>query len=215
MSIETERVRRIWDKVAPKFDKRVSFWERVLFKEGRQWVCSRAEGDILEIAVGTGRNLPFYPPEVRLVAIDLSAAMVDLARRRAADLGRNVDIRVGDAQSLEFDDDSFDTVVCTLSLCSIPDDARAVAEVRRVLRPGGRFIFMEHVRSPLFGVRLLQRLMNPITVRVEGDHMVREPLDHLRREGLEIEKKERYGLSIVERVVARKRRSASTIGVSR
>ena len=73
--------------------------------------------------------------------------MLDIARRRAGELGRPVELRLGDAQALEFEDATFDTVVCTLSLCTIPDDRAAVAEVRRVLRPGGRFVLLEHVRS--------------------------------------------------------------------
>ena len=119
-----------------------------MFSGGREWVCARAEGEVLEIAVGTGRNLPHYPDDVRLTGIDSVPAMLDVARRRAVELGRPVDSRLGDGQALEFEDATFDTVVCTLSLCTIPDDRAAVAEVRRVLRPSGRFVLLEHVRSP-------------------------------------------------------------------
>jgi ubiquinone/menaquinone biosynthesis C-methylase UbiE len=201
---ETERVLAIFQRAAPKYDKKITFWERVLFKDGREWVCSQVGGDVLEIAIGTGRNLPFYGREVLLTGIELSPAMLDIARQRARELGRTVDLRVGDAQSLPFDDERFDAVVVTLALCSIPDDAKAVAEVKRVLRAGGRFVLLEHVRSPLAPVRVLQRLIEPIAVRLDGDHYVREPLDHLRREGFEIERAERSGLGIVERVSARK-----------
>jgi ubiquinone/menaquinone biosynthesis C-methylase UbiE len=126
----------------------------VLFVDGRHWVCSQAEGEVLEIAAGTGRNLRHYPPGVRLTAIELSPAMLELARREATALGREADLRVGDAQALEFPDESFDTVVRTLSLCTIPDDRAAVGEVRRVLRPGGRFLLLAHVRSPVRAVRV-------------------------------------------------------------
>lgn len=201
---ETARVRRLWDKTAPKFDKRVSFWERNLFKDGREWVCSQATGDVLEIAVGTGRNLRFYPPGIRLTGIELSSKMLDIARERAHTLGREADLRVADAQQLDLPDESFDTVVCTLSLCSIPDDGRAVAEMWRVLRPGGHLLLLEHVRSPSRVVRMVQWLFERVTVPLEGDHQLREPLRHLRDQGFEIEKLERYGLGIVQRVAARK-----------
>jgi ubiquinone/menaquinone biosynthesis C-methylase UbiE len=201
---ETARVRRLWDKTASKFDKRVSFWERNLFKDGREWVCSQARGDVLEIAVGTGRNLRHYPEEVRLTGVELSPKMLEIAQQRAQAERRAADLRIGDAQRLEFPDESFDTVVCTLSLCSIPDDAQAVAEVRRVLRPGGRVLLLEHVRSPSKVVRVFQWLFDRVTVPLEGDHQLREPLRHLRAQGFEIEKLERYGWGIVERVVARK-----------
>jgi ubiquinone/menaquinone biosynthesis C-methylase UbiE len=111
---------------------------------------------------------------------------------------------VGDAQALDFPGGSFDTVVCTLSLCTIPDDRAAVAEVRRVLRPGGRFLLLEHVRSPVLPIRLGQRLLEPLAVRFEADHLLREPLDHLYAEGFEVEQLERSKLGIVERVAARK-----------
>jgi ubiquinone/menaquinone biosynthesis C-methylase UbiE len=199
---ETERVRRIWERVAPVYDRRIGFFERRLFAGGREWVCSRAAGRTLEIAVGTGRNLAHYPGDVDLTGIELSPAMLDRARERAARLRRDADLRPGDAQRLPFPDGSFDTVTCTISLCSIPDDAAAVAEVRRVLRPGGRFVFMEHVRSPSLPVRAVQRLIDPLTVRFEGDHVAREPLDHLRAQGFEIEELERLRWGIVERGVA-------------
>jgi ubiquinone/menaquinone biosynthesis C-methylase UbiE len=201
---ETERVRRIWDKLAPKYDKIIRLPERWLFAGGREWVCSQATGNVLEIAVGTGRNLEHYPADAGLTAVDLSESMLAIAKRRAEALGRRADLRVGDAQELEFSSASFDTVVCTLSLCSIPDDAKAVAEVNRVLRPGGRFLLLEHVASPGRLVRAVQSILEPIMVRLEGDHLVREPLVHLRREGFEIERLERLKWGIVERVAARK-----------
>lgn len=167
-------------------------------------MCSRARGETLELAVGTGRNLGLYPDGVKLTAIELSEAMLDIARRRAEERGVDADLRSGDAQALDLPDASFDTVTCTISLCSIPDDAAAVREVRRVLRPGGRFVLMEHVRSPVLAVRAVQRMIDPLTVRFEGDHVTREPLDHLRREGFRIDELERLKWGIVERVAATK-----------
>jgi ubiquinone/menaquinone biosynthesis C-methylase UbiE len=141
------RARRLWDRYASRYDREMAFWERILFGNGRAWVCSWAEGDALEVAVGTGRNLPFYPAGVRLTGVDLSPAMLAIARQRARAIGRQVDLRETDAQALPFADASFDTVVCTLSLCTIPDDRTAVAEMYRVLRPGGRLLLLDHIRS--------------------------------------------------------------------
>jgi ubiquinone/menaquinone biosynthesis C-methylase UbiE len=201
---ETERVRRLWDRAAPRYDKSMGFFERILFQGGREWVCSQAEGDVLEIAVGTGRNFSYYPDAIRLTGIDISEEMLTLARARAAELGREFDLRLGDAQSLDFSDASFDTVVSTFSLCSIPDDGKTVAEIRRVLRPGGRVLLIEHVRSPSRPVRAVQRLLDPLTVRFEGDHLLREPRDHLNAQEFEIERFERLKWGIVERAAARK-----------
>src|SRR6266540_2965597 len=208
-SRETQRVLHLYEKEAHKYDRQMRFFERLLFTGGREWVCAQAAGEVLEIAIGTGRNLPHYPPDVQLTGIELSPAMLELARARARELGRDVDLRVGDAQALEFPDESFDTVVCTLSLCTIPDDRAAVAEARRVLRPGGHFLLLEHVRSPLLPVRLGQRLLDPLAVRFEADHLLREPLEHLRAERFEVERLERSKLGIVERVTARKPSAAA------
>lgn len=203
-SEDTNAVRDHYDKTASRYDTQIRFFERVLFGHGREWVCSQAQGDVLEIAAGTGRNLRHYPPGARVTAIELSPEMLEIARGAAAALGRDVVLRQGDAQALDFSDESFDTVVCTLGLCTIPDDRAAVAEVRRVLRPGGRFVALEHVRSPVRAVRIGERLLEPLVLRFEHDHLLREPVDHLRAEGFEIERLERSKLGIVERVAARK-----------
>ena len=204
-SAETERIRELYEKDAPRYDATMGFFERVLFRDARSWVCSKAEGKTLELAVGTGRNLPYYPPHVELTAIELSPAMLERAQNRARELGRAADLRLGDVTALDFPGGSFDSVVCTFSLCTIPDDAAAVAEAGRVLRPGGRFLLAEHVRSTRPVIRAGQKLIDPLTVRFQGDHMVREPLRHLEAEGFDIEQLQRYGLGIVERVAARRR----------
>jgi ubiquinone/menaquinone biosynthesis C-methylase UbiE len=200
----TGGVREHYDKTASKYNRQIAFFERVLFGDGREWVCSQAEGEVLEIAVGTGRNLRHYPAGVRVTGIELSPAMLEIARREAATSGREVDLRVGDAEALEFEDESFDTVTCTLSLCTIPDDRAAVAEMWRVLRPGGRLLLMEHVRSPVSAVRIGQRVLEPIFLRFEHDHLTREPLEHVTAAGFTVERLERSKLGIVERLAARK-----------
>jgi ubiquinone/menaquinone biosynthesis C-methylase UbiE len=201
---ETERVRRIQDKEAPRYDRHMGFFDRILFAGGREWACSQVNGAVLEVAVGTGRNLPYYLADVRLTGIELSPRMLEIGRRRAGELGRDVDLRIGDAQALEFEDQSFDTVIITFGLCTIPDDRAAVTEAHRVLRPGGRLVLLEHVRSPSLTVRAVQRVLDPLSVRFAADHLVRDPLDYLGNVGFEIESMERLKWGIVERVVARK-----------
>ncbi len=206
VSSQTERARRIWAKHAPTYDERIGFFERPLFAGGREWVCSRASGEVLEIGVGTGRNFRHYPIDVRLTGVDLSPEMLAFARPRTVGAPIPIELQEGDAEALDFPDASFDTVVCTLALCSIPDSRRAIAEAKRVLKPGGRLLLLEHVRSPLGPVRLIQRLLNWFTVRLEGDHLTRDPLDDLESIGFTIEELERSKLGIVERVAARRPR---------
>ena len=200
----TERVRRHYDRSAGSYDRIISWAEKALFGGAREGVCSQARGEVLEIAVGTGRNFPFYPEGVRLSGIELSPKMLDLARRRARELGRDADLRVGDAHNLPYPDASFDTVIVTLALCTIPDHRRALAEAARVLRPGGELLLLEHVRSPVLPVRLLQRVLEPLTLLLDHDHLLREPLRHVEDAGLVVESLERSKLGIVERLQASK-----------
>lgn len=209
---ETERVRSIQDRTAGHYDRDMSLFDRVLFADGREWACSHAQGDVLEIAVGTGRNLVHYAADTNLIGIELSPEMLSIAHRRLAEVGVNADLRQGDAQALDFPDESFDTVIITLALCTIPDDRAAVREVRRVLRPGGQLVLLEHVRSPARAVRTIQRLLDPLAVRFEADHLIRDPLDYLGDEGFEIENVRRMKWGIVERVVARKQKPGDSPG---
>jgi ubiquinone/menaquinone biosynthesis C-methylase UbiE len=201
---ETDRVRAVQDKQAPKYDRQISFFERILFGDGRAWVCSQARGKVLELACGTARNLPFYGGDVELPGIELSPEMLAIGHQRAQELGHPADLRLGDVQALEFPDESFDTVTCTLGFCTIPDTRAAAAEAFRVLRPGGQLLLLEHVRSPARLVRGGQRLLDPLAVHFEADHLLREPLDYLPSVGFEIEEVQRSKWGIVERLRARK-----------
>jgi ubiquinone/menaquinone biosynthesis C-methylase UbiE len=190
----------VQDKHAGGYDRQIAFFERVLFGGGRQWVCSQAKGRVLELACGTARNLPFYPEDVQLTGIELSPEMLELGRKRAEDLGRQADLRLADAQALDFEGESFDTVTCTLGFCTIPDTRAAAREAFRVLRPGGQLLMLEHVRSPQRIVRGGQRLLEPLAVRFEADHLLREPLDYLPGVGFVIDEVQRSKWGIVERL---------------
>jgi len=198
-----DRWRRYWNKHSASYDREMRFFERVLFKDCRTWVCSRATGETLEVGVGTGLNLPFYRGDVRLTGIDLSPAMLAIARRRASQL-KHVDLREADAHGLPFPDESFDTVVCTFSLCAIPDEGQAIAEMKRVLRPGGQLLLADHVRGTAWPTRVVQRLLEVVTIPMGGEHFLRRPYDEVRAEGFQIATHERFNLGIVERLSARK-----------
>ncbi|MEV6873097.1 class I SAM-dependent methyltransferase [Amycolatopsis sp. NPDC051128] len=201
---EDDRVRRQWDSYASRYDRDIGFFERVQFRGGREWACAQAHGDVLEVAVGTGRNLPHYPAGARLTGIDFSPAMLDIARRRASGLGREIELREADAQALPFPDASFDTVVCTLGLCGFPDERAAIAEMHRVLRPGGKLVLLDHIRSHHSVILLGQRLLEKLTVRMLGDYQTRRPLPLVEEAGFVVDRQERLKLGMVERVAATK-----------
>jgi SAM-dependent methyltransferase len=196
---ESERVRAIYDRRGPALTPRDGGF---LFGDARSWLASQARGDTLEVGIGTGLTLAHYPPDVRLTGIDLSPVMLAAARVQAKVLGHAVTLRLANAMALDAADASFDTVVFCLVLCTVPDDRRAIREAARVLRPGGHLLAVEHVRSPHTLVRLVERLWEPIAVRQDGDHVLRDPVDHLASAGFVVETLVRSRLGIVERLVA-------------
>ncbi|RPF21263.1 class I SAM-dependent methyltransferase [Myceligenerans xiligouense] len=199
----TSRQRRLWERAAPGYDRSMVWFERNLLRDGRGWLGERTRGNVLLVAVGTGRDLPYLHDDVTSVTgIDLSPPMLDQARRRAAALGRDADLREGDAENLPFGDASFDTVTCVLSLCTIPRPEVALAEAKRVLKPGGRLLLLDHIGSTWPPVRLGQWLVEAITVPSSGEHFTRRQLGTVRDLGLEVVERDRYGMGMVERVHA-------------
>ena len=199
---ELERTRRLWDRYAAHYDREMARTERLLFPGGREWVCGQVSGNVLEVAVGTGRNLPYYGSGVTLTGIDLSPGMLAVARGRARDLGLDADLRVGNAEALEFGDAEFDMVLCTISLCNIPDYQAAIAEMYRVLRPGGRLVLLDHVASDRWWVLFAQRILEQVTRRTNGDYQTRRPLPLVAAAGFMVSHSERSKFGWVERLVA-------------
>lgn len=200
-----DHVRAAYARLAPRYDRSARRWDRLIgLDRGRRWVCQRAHGRVLEVGVGTGLSLEHYAAGVQLVAIDATPEMLELARRRSIRQGVSVDFRLAKAETLDFAEHAFDSVVFTYSLCTIPDPARALAEAHRVLRPGGSLLLTEHVRSPNPMVRSIQLLLDPLFQRLEADHLLREPLDAVTALGLVVGEIERSAFGIMERLHARK-----------
>ena len=198
----TARQQRVWDKGAASYDRQIAFLERTQFGGGRRWLGERARGRVLEVAIGTGLNLPHYPAGTTMTGVDLSPEMLAIARQRAADLGLSVDLRVRDAEHLPFQDSSFDTVVCALALCSIPRPAAAIDEMRRVLVPGGRLLLLDHVASTWPPVYAGQWLLERITIRTAGEHFTRRQLPLVVAAGFEVVENVRLRAGSVERIHA-------------
>jgi ubiquinone/menaquinone biosynthesis C-methylase UbiE len=173
---------------------------------GREWACTGARGDTLEIGVGTGLNLALYPRDVALTAIDLTPEMLARARSRAIDIDRPVHLREADATSLPFPDASFDTVVSTLTLCTIADPSAAVREAWRVVRPGGELRFFEHGRGSDRLSVCLERLLEPLTLRFEADRLLLEPDRVFRSAGVPATVVARTNRGVFWRVLARRPR---------
>lgn len=184
-----------WDRSAARYDEGSAALERRFLAAARLWVCERIVGEPLEVAVGTGTNFAHYPAGTPITGIEWSPAMVDRARAKADALGRAADLRVGDAEALPFGDASFDTVLCTFALCSVPDERAALAEAVRVLRPGGRLLLADHVVSTTWWVRAAQRAADLVSVPRQNEHFTRRPLLVVQALGLDIvdTRRDHYG----------------------
>lgn len=160
----------------------------------RRRVCAGLTGDVLEIGFGTGHNLPYIPAEVtRLLAVEPSGVSVKLARGRIQASPIDVQVIGLDGQRLPVDDASIDAVLCTWSLCTIPDPVAAVREAARVLRPGGMFHFVEHGRAPDERVRRWQDRLNGVQQRVAGGcNLNRDIAGIVTAGGLEIKQLDTY-----------------------
>jgi ubiquinone/menaquinone biosynthesis C-methylase UbiE len=141
----------------------------------RRELLSHAHGAVLEIGLGTGLNLPHYPPEVRkLTTVDPNLGMNRLAQSRIKETSIEIDQRLMSGENLPFEDNTFDCLVSTFTLCSIEDVGQAVSEVYRVLKPGGMFLFLEHGLSPEPRVQKWQRRLNWLEMRLaDGCHLDR------------------------------------------
>lgn len=210
--LSNSQVRKYFDKHAPSYDRQMGFCERHLLGEHRGWATSRATGDVLELAVGTGLNLTVYPPEVRRVlGVELSEGMVKLAQARIDEsrIGDRIEVTQGDAQNLDLPGESFDTVLSTYTMCTIPDPTAALAEAWRVLRPGGRLILVEHGPAARQWVRAGQHLINPLSIRFQADHILRDPVPLAADAGFDLVETDQTGWSgLVYRVVGAKPKDA-------
>lgn len=150
-----------FDRIAAPYDRGMAPLESLWLRELRSRLLPHARGRVLEIGVGTGANLPFYPQSVCLTAVDESEDMLSVAARRVTALGNCVDLNQMDTEALAFPSDTFDTVVTSLVLCSVVDQHRALGELWRVLRkPGGRLLLLEHMRPHVTPLAWLADLLN-------------------------------------------------------
>jgi len=198
-----EELSKAYDRIARWYDLAEALPEWILLRRLRRRLLRRARGQVLEVAAGTGRNLPFYPPDCTLTLVDISSGVLAVARRRAERLGRPVQFEVMDAQALAFPDGSFDTVVSTLSTCTFPDPVAALREMDRVCRPDGRILLLEHGRSNRAWLARWQDRKAPAHARRLGCYWNREPLLLVRQAGLEVVEARRYALGMVYLIEAR------------
>jgi len=200
--VGAQKVRQRFDRIAWVYDLLEAPMEMMGARRWRGPLLSTVKGRVLEVGIGTGKNLPYYPQGIELTGIDISPLMLDKARRRAETLNRRVALQVQDVEAMSFVSESFDYVVSTFVFCSVPNPVAGLREVKRVLKRSGTALFLEHVRSenPLLG--FLMDLLNPLVRGIIGPNINRRTVENIRSAGLEIRCLEVLGPAILKRIRA-------------
>src|SRR5450830_495923 len=195
---------RRYDRVAWRYDFLESPMEKMFFSKLRMGILAGVRGKVLDVGIGTGKNLPFYTAGVELVVIDISPKMLEKARRRANTLGSEVDLRVMDVENLEFADSTFDFIVVTFVFCSTTDPVKGLRELARVVNDDGTILLLEHVRSENKVIGKFMDWLNPIARWLFGPNINRQTLANVEAAGLEVVSVESKGPKILKKIVARR-----------
>ncbi len=200
----TELTRKRYDRLARFYDAFEAPMERGRLSVWRNRLQQKIKGTMaLEVGVGTGKNMRFYPPGVKIIGIDLSPRMLKKARSRGSSLGLDIDLRVTDVQELPFPDNHFDTVFATFVFCSVPDPVSGLMELRRVCKPSGRLLLLEHMQSRHRVLAWLLDMLNPLIVRFMGANINRETMENIRKAGWQVYLEQCLWLDVVRWVEAR------------
>lgn len=193
--------REKWDRAAPSFDlmgSRGPEWRWAPYKHA---FFSQMEGRILFLAVGTGLDIQFFPPDRDIVGIDISPKMLEIARPRAEAYAGKLTLREMDVHDLDFEPQSFDQVFTSCTFCSVPNPVKGLEVLRRVLRPGGALRMFEHTGSRYFPFSLMLHIMTPLSRRL-GPEMNRPTVQNVLRAGFEIEAVDHIYLDVVKTISA-------------
>lgn len=180
---KTEKIRRRYDRVAKVYDIIEQPMEAMILKKWRLEAIKELKGKVLEVGVGTGKNIPYYPDDIDITAIDFSSKMLEKARLKAEKFKKNVDLIQMDAQNMDFQDNAFDMVFTTCVFCSVPDPIKGLVEIRRVCKPNGKIIMIEHVRSENKIIGTIMDLLNPVIVNLYGANINRRTVENTNKAG--------------------------------
>jgi ubiquinone/menaquinone biosynthesis C-methylase UbiE len=190
-----------------KWDFSAGFYDLLAYGTERRWAPRKRElfanmhGRVLFAAVGTGQDIPFFPPGRDIVGIDISPRMLARARARAAQYAGSLELRVMDIHALDFPDHSFDQVVTSCTFCSVPDPVAGLVALRRVLKPGGGLYMFEHTGSHVFPFSLMLNVMTPIWKPI-GPEMNRDTVANVEKAGFEIRQVDNVYLDVVKTIIA-------------
>ena len=184
MNPQTERIKKRYNRVAVVFD----LLEKPMESFSSSWrkeIVKEVYGKVLEVGVGTGKNIPYYDPSLEIVAIDFSKKMLEKARQKYEATAPHVTFLEMDVQQLGFADNSFDCVLTSCVFCSVPFPVQGLKEIRRVCKPGGKVVMLEHVRSQNKWIGPLMDVINPIPLYLYGANINRDTVANLKKAGFQ------------------------------
>ncbi|SDJ35265.1 class I SAM-dependent methyltransferase [Salimicrobium halophilum] len=178
----TDKIKQRYDRISGVFD----MMDHMIKDKWREELVKNVEGTVLEVGVGTGANLPYYPSEAEVTGIDFSGKMLDKARKKAATLDTSITLEEMNAENLDFPDDTFDYVISTCVFCSVPDPVQGLKEIRRVLKPEGKVLMLEHMRSDNRFIGKAMDIMNPVGLHIVGANINRRTMTNIQKAGLRL-----------------------------
>jgi ubiquinone/menaquinone biosynthesis C-methylase UbiE len=183
MSKETEIIKKRYNRASTFYDIMEAPMEAMSLKIWRIDAMKELKGKVLEIGVGTGKNIEYYPDSLEITAIDFSEKMLEKAKKKAALHDKKINLLLMDAEHLDFTDDTFDTVFTTCVFCSVPNPVKGLMEIRRVCKPGGKIIMIEHVRSESKVLGIIMDILNPLVVNFYGANINRRTVENINKAG--------------------------------
>lgn len=179
----TEKIKRRYNRASRFYDLLESPMEAMSLREWRIKIMSELHGKVLEVGVGTGKNIPYYPDDIDITAIDFSSKMLGKAREKADKYKKAVRLMEMDVQNMGFPDNYFDCVFTTCVFCSVPDPVKGLGEIRRVCKAGGEIRMIEHVRSEKAVLGAVMDIINPIVVNSYGANINRRTVENIKKAG--------------------------------
>lgn len=201
MDKRTETIRSRYDRFARIYDLMEKPMEASKFSVWRREAIKELNGRILEVGIGTGKNIEYYPKGLDVTGIDFSSKMLEKARYKAKKLNREISLRQMDAQNMEFEDNIFDSVYTSCVFCSVPDPIKGLKEIRRVCKKNGKIVMLEHVRSEKKLIGALMDIFNPIVVGTYGANVNRRTVSNIEAAGFKNIKVTNLWLDIVKKII--------------
>ena len=196
MTKQTDKVKNRYNRISNVYN----MMDHMIRPAWRNEMLRNLEGNILEVGVGTGANFDYYPINTHVTGIDFSTKMLNKAKEKIPSSKAHITLKEMDIEQMDFSDNTFDFVISSCVFCSVPNPVAGFEEIRRVVKPGGKIIMLEHMRSenPLIGSVL--DIINPFTVRLSGANVNRKTVSNIEKAGLKIENEEYLLTSIMRKL---------------